>query len=83
MNKVMLNNIAFFWIASWNWCNGSEFQVTRIIFFFIGLRALQRQALKKKNWKQVKTKFNQQLRIKLKQNLVNNCSALAANNTFL
>lgn len=49
MNKVMLNNIAFFLIASWNWCNGSEFQVTRIIFFFfIGLRALQRQAFKKK-----------------------------------
>lgn len=73
MNKVMLNNIAFFLIASWNWCNGSEFQVTRIIFFFIGLRALQRQALKKKKLKtsqnkirptttnQIKTKLSQQL----------------------
>lgn len=72
MNKVMLNNIAFFLIASWNWCNGSEFQVTRIIFFFIGLRALQRQALKKKlktsqnkiqptTTNQIKTKLSQQL----------------------
>lgn len=73
MNKVMLNNIAFFLIASWNWCNGSEFQVTRIIFFFIGLRALQRQAFKKKKLKtsqnkiqptttnQIKTKLSQQL----------------------